>query len=180
MIWESLQEPLIMLDIDASTKDDVMKKMGSVLIEQGYAKDTYVDSLINREMEFPTGLDVDGVGIAIPHTDVSQVNRPATAIGVLRKPVKFIQMGTDDEVETSIVFMLSVVDPNAHLAQLQRIISIIQDANVLNRLLEVKDKDSIIEVIKEKEIELDKVSKKIYRQEDTLRVVSDGLVKSTK
>ena len=61
-------------------------------------------------------------------------------------------MGTDDEpVEVQLVFMLAVVDPKAHLDKLQRILAIIQDSEVLTKLLKVKDTDEIINIIKEKE-----------------------------
>lgn len=152
MIWEDLKDSLIIPSLDASTFEDVMKEVGGVLIKEGYAKDSYIDALIKREKEFPTGLDINGVGVAIPHTDVSHVNEAATAIAVLNNPVKFIQMGTDDEsVDVSLVFMLAVVNPSAHIDHLNRILSIIQDTEVLKQLLEVKDKNQIINIIKEKE-----------------------------
>lgn len=152
MIWEDLKDSLIIPSLDVSTFEDVMKEVGGVLIKEGYAKESYIKALIKREKEFPTGLDINGVGVAIPHTDVSHVNEAATAIAVLNKPVKFIQMGTDDEpVDVSLVFMLAVVNPSAHIDHLNRILSIIQDTEVLKQLLEVKDKQQIINIIKEKE-----------------------------
>lgn len=152
MIWEDLKDSLIIPSLDVSTFEDVMKEVGGALIKEGYAKESYIEALIKREKEFPTGLDINGVGVAIPHTDVSHVNEAATAIAVLNKPVKFIQMGTDDEpVDVSLVFMLAVVNPSAHIDHLNRILSIIQDTEVLKQLLEVKDKQQIINIIKEKE-----------------------------
>ncbi len=152
MIWEELDRSLILTELEAETFEDVFKKLGGVVIKEGYAKDSYVDALINREKEYPTGLDASGVGIAIPHTDVAHVNKSGTAIAKLTKPVTFIQMGTDDEeVEVQLVFMLAVKDPKTHLSKLQAIITMIQDPEFLKRLIEAEDVDSIIEIIKEKE-----------------------------
>lgn len=152
MIWEELDKSVIVPDLEAETWEDVMKSLGQKLIDEGYTKESYVDALITREKDFPTGLDIDGLGVAIPHTDVSHVNKAGIAIGVLQKPVTFIQMGSDDEeVGVKLVFMLAVTDPNAHIDELQRIIEIIQDKDVLEKLFTVTDKDTIIEVIKEKE-----------------------------
>ncbi|MCD8019778.1 MAG: PTS sugar transporter subunit IIA [Clostridiales bacterium] len=152
MIWEELKESLILTDVEADTSDDVMKQVGSKIIEGGYAKDSFVEALINREKDFPTGLDIDGFGVAIPHTDVSHVNSSATAIAILDKPVTFVQMGSDDDyVDAKVVFMLAVDDPKGHLEQLQRIITIIQDKNVLTELTTATEPKQIIEVIKEKE-----------------------------
>lgn len=152
MIWEELDKSVIVPDLEAKTWEDVMKNLGQKLIDAGYSKESYIDALIAREKDFPTGLDIDGLGVAIPHTDVSHVNKAGIAIGVLKEPVTFIQMGTDDEeVQVKLVFMLAVTDPNAHIDELQRIIEIIQDKGVLEKLFTVTDKETIIEVIKEKE-----------------------------
>lgn len=152
MVWEELKEPLIKIGLEAETFEDVMRQLGTIMIKKGYAKETYVDALIAREKDFPTGLDINGIGVAIPHTDVTHVNKEAIGIAVLKKPVTFLQMGTDDEeVGVQIVFMLTVVNPNAHMEQLQRIIQVIQDTEVLKQLLNTENEKQIIEIIREKE-----------------------------
>ena len=152
MIWEELRESLIFTNLEAKTYEDVMRAVGQKVTAEGFAKESYVDALISREKDFPTGLDIDGFGVAIPHTDVSHVNKAATAIAILKNPVTFVQMGTDDDyVDAKVVFVLAVDDPKGHLEQLQRIISIIQDKNVLEKLTQANEASEIINVIKEKE-----------------------------
>ncbi len=152
MIWEALKKSLIMKDMEADSYEEVFQQLGGALVREGYAKDSYVNALCAREKEYPTGLDIDGFGVAIPHTDVSHVNQAATAIAVLKNPVTFIQMGSDDEeVSVKLVFMLAVVEPNAHMEELQRILSIIQDKAVLEQITEAEDEEKLIEIIKEKE-----------------------------
>ena len=60
MIWEQLNPSLILPHMKAADYEDVMRQVGSTLIREGYAKDTYVQALIDRECDYPTGLDVDG------------------------------------------------------------------------------------------------------------------------
>lgn len=152
MIYKELDEAIIFTRLQAKTYEDVMNQVGGALIREGYAKDSYVDALVTREQEFPTGLDVDGIGVAIPHSDVSHVIKPGVAIAILDKPVDFILMGSDDEhVDVRIIFMLAVVNPSEHLGQLQKILAVIQDTVVLNKLLNVNEKKEIIEIVKEKE-----------------------------
>lgn len=152
MIWEKLKKSLIIMDMEADSYEDVFRQLGGKLTSEGYTKSSYVEALCVREKEYPTGLDIDGVGVAIPHTDVSHVNKAATAIAVLKHPVTFIQMGSDDdEVSVSLVFMLSVAEPNAYIEELQKILSVIQDTKVLEQIKEAENEDKIIEIIKEKE-----------------------------
>ena len=112
MIWEDLNENLIVPDLEAKSSDEVFEKLGGLFIAEGYCRDTYVDALKDREKDFPTGVNMGSIGIAIPHTDKQHVIKGGVAIGVLKEPVHFYQMGTTDEpVEVKLVFMLAVEDP---------------------------------------------------------------------
>lgn len=154
MVWEELDESLIQIDLDADTTTDVFKSLGGLLQEKGIAKESYVDALIEREKDFPTGLDIGNFGVAIPHTAAEHVNKAATGIATLKKPVDWVQLGSeDDHVDVYIVFMLAVKDPNAHLNFLQAIVKIFQDKEVLKKILAEKDPKNIIEIIKDKETE---------------------------
>ena len=66
----------IYLDIEASDYKEVLQIMGGILLEKGYVKDYYTDALLEREELSPTGLPVEPVSIAIPHTDPCHVIRP--------------------------------------------------------------------------------------------------------
>jgi len=152
MIWEELREPLIFTELEAKNAGEVFDQVGQAFINLGMAKESYLNALREREAEYPTGLDIDGFGIAIPHTDVSHVNESGTAIALLKDPVTFTVMGTDDEyTQAKIVFMLCVKDPSTHMDKLQRIIEMIQDRDFLERLALQTTKEDIIGIVKEKE-----------------------------
>lgn len=155
MIWEDLNENLIIPDLNVENCEEVFQTLGGLLISEGYCKESYIDALIEREKNFPTGINMGSIGIAIPHTDKDHVKKGAVAIGVLKKPVHFLQMGTTDEgVEARLIFMLAVEDPKEHLVFLQRILQVLQDQKVLEKIMETNDKQSIIQIIKEKEANL--------------------------
>lgn len=156
MVWETLKDSLIFIDLDAKTTDDVFETLGGALTEQGYGKESYVQALKDREKDYPTALDVNGFGIAIPHTAVDHVNKEGTCIAILKDTVRFVEMGSDDDpVDVKAVFMLCVKDPSAHMDFLQRLIGILQDNNVLEALKATGSPEEVIEVIKAKEAELD-------------------------
>lgn len=157
MIWEGLKSELILLDFEADSSTEVFEKLGRTLIKEGYCKETYIDALIEREKDFPTGINMGGIGIAIPHTDKRHVNHGGVAIGVLKKSVDFYQMGTTDEkVEAKLIFMLAVDDPKEHLTFLQRILQVLQDQKVLEKVKNVTSKEELIKIIRDKESELEK------------------------
>ncbi len=151
MVWEKLREELIIPGLDAKNSDEIFEALGGELVKQGYCKESYVQALKDREAEFPTGINMGEKGVAIPHTDVSHVNKKGIAIGTLKEPVSFVEMGTDDEyVNAQVIFMLAV-DEKGHLELLQAILGILRDQETLTKLAEAKDAAEIIEIIKEKE-----------------------------
>ncbi len=154
MIWEVLDENLIVPALDATNSDEVFEKLGGRLIEQGYCKESYINALKERESNYPTGIDLNGINFAMPHTDQQHVNKTAIAIGVLTKPVHFYHMGTtDQDVMVDLIFMLAVKDPNAHLGVLGRLLELFQDQSLLERLTKAKNPKEIIEIFKQKELE---------------------------
>jgi len=155
MIWEKLDPSLLFIGLKAREYTDIFRTVGGALIEHGYAINTYIDALTAREQTFPTGLDIQGTGIAIPHTDARYVNREGIAIATLDQPVTFFQMGTDcDPVPVRLVFMLAVTDPKKQIDWLLKILDIIHDPCVLNRLLLARNHRDIIEILKTKEAAL--------------------------
>ena len=125
MVWERLSKELILPQIEARDSADIFEQAGGKLVSLGYCKDSYVEALKIREKDFPTGVDMGEVGVAIPHTDVSHVLKKGIAIATTKKPVTFVQMGTDDEtVEVRVIFMLAV-DEKGHLELLQAILGIL-------------------------------------------------------
>ena len=51
MIWEDLNENLIVPDLEAENSEEVFEKLGGLFIAEGYCRDTYVDALKEREKD---------------------------------------------------------------------------------------------------------------------------------
>lgn len=152
MIWEELKESLIFFNMKENDADGILKTMGETLIREGYAKSGYVQALIDREKNFPTGLNIQNIGVAIPHTDIDYIEKEGIAIAILQEPVRFGLMGEERKtVSVNLVFMLALSNPSMHVEYLQRILSVIQDAELLKSLLIAVDYKEIIQKIREKE-----------------------------
>lgn len=157
MIWETLDENLIMLDLDVKSSDELFEIMGNRLIKKGYCKETYVEALKTREHDYPTGVDLDGINFAMPHTDRTHVNESTVAIGVLKNPVHFYHMGTNDQdVWVKLVFMLAIKDPNAHIDMLGRLLKLFSDPDMLEKVTKANTEQEIVHIFKEKDMMLDK------------------------
>lgn len=130
-----LNKDLIRIFTEPISKEDAMKSLASLLEERGFVKNTFTKAVLDREIVFPTGLPTQPYGIAIPHTDSEHVNRGAIAVGILRFPVSFQEMGDlDSSVDVSIISMLAIDDPKLVIPTLRKLAGAFQDAEFLNGL----------------------------------------------
>lgn len=133
----SLFDPaLVRLDIPAKDKREAVSALAEALRAAGKVREPYLEAVLAREAEFPTGLPTPGVPIAIPHTDVEHCLEPAVAVGTLRNAVEFEEMGSPGTtLETRIVFLLSITNPEDHVQWLSRLASAFQTPELAQELL---------------------------------------------
>ena len=86
-------ESVILLDVEGETPEEVLKTVASNMANKGLVKQSYINAIIEREKEYPTGLPTPGVSVAIPHTDIEHVNKKSISFAVLKNPVEFYIMG---------------------------------------------------------------------------------------
>lgn len=93
--------------------------------------DDFCRACLEREKEFPTGLDTE-LGVAIPHTTADHVHENAICVLRLKQPVKFRRMDDpDEETEAHFVFNLAVRDPDQQLNILRAIVRLVQDGECM-------------------------------------------------
>lgn len=135
--------------LEGTNHVDVLRQLATELHRQGYVKESYIEAVCQRELEYPTGLPTSGVGIAIPHADACHVNQEAMIVGILKKPVDFIVMGSqDDHVEAELVFMLAIKNPQMQLNMLKRLVDGCQKEEVLYTLRNHTDTQAIDQIVR--------------------------------
>lgn len=138
---------LIDLAVQATSVDDFFTQKATVLAAKDFVQESFLAAIQQREKEFPTGLALAGINIAIPHTDVIHIKEPFIAINRLGNPLMFMQMGTDDvEVETSDVFVLGIKDPKKQVGLLSALMDIFANPEFVNAYQKAATTDEIIEL----------------------------------
>ncbi|RDY70443.1 PTS sugar transporter subunit IIA [Halobacillus trueperi] len=144
-------ESVILLNVEAISKKEVLEKMGQNLVDLDLVKESFIPAIIKREEEYATGLPTSGVAVAIPHTDVEHVHRKTVSIGVLDRAVEFGVMGDDEEtIPVQIVFLLAMDEAHSQLSLLQQLMAVFQNEEVLLSILKEKNKSSIRGLLEEK------------------------------
>ncbi|MGM0291574.1 PTS system, galactitol-specific IIA component [Enterococcus sp. AZ062] len=140
---------LALLNQSFTTKEEALQKLSEELRKKQCVTDDFYQNIIRREEIFPTGLAINGMGVAIPHTDSQYVNESQVAFMSLKKPLPFIEMGTNDkEIEVSLLFMLALKEPHEQLEMLQKLIEMFQKPGVLEELLTLTTETEYLAIIK--------------------------------
>ena len=144
---QSCYEDLIILDVDANDYEDAIRQVGALLYNGGYVKDTYIDAVVGRELEFPTGLILKDIQIAMPHTAGVHVNKPAVCVAKMKHPVTFGHMGDPDtKVEAEILFMMAIQDPNAQIQTLSNMMGVFQNSEAVAEFKAASTKEELFAV----------------------------------
>jgi len=131
-------------------KVEVLQQLAEILIRKGYADRELSTAIIEREREFPTGLELkEGVNVAIPHADAKYVKKSAIVVAKLAKPVKFQHMVDKKEIDVDTIFLLALNDPHSQIQTLQKLASSFEDEKILSRIKFAKNSEELAGFLKE-------------------------------
>jgi fructose PTS system EIIBC or EIIC component len=137
---------LIDLDIDGSTRDDVIEEMVNRLDDSGIlsSKEKFKQAILSREKESTTGI---GMNIAIPHGKSESVKTPSVVFGLKRDGVDWNSL---DGTAAKLIFMIAVPkhsEGNEHLKILQMLSRKLMDENYREELLAVQTKEEAYKLL---------------------------------
>lgn len=141
-------EAITSFNVEVNDSTDAIKSLGKILETNNYIKESYTDSVVEREKGFPTGLVLANAGIAIPHaTPNDNVLKNGIAAAHLKKPVNFACMeDPDKEIPVNMIFMLAL-SSNQHLEILKKLFIVFQNQDLVTALLNSKDKVEFLNLL---------------------------------
>lgn len=146
---EFFSEDVVKLELESSSKDDVLKEMIELLGLDEKSESILYKMLKRRENLGSTGI---GKGIAIPHCRSLVVNRLRVAFG--RKP-EGVDFRAIDEKPVNNIFLI-VAPPlevsNQYLPVLGKIAQFSKEADVPGRLQEISSPSEFLSLLEEKGI----------------------------
>lgn len=145
-----IEPELVVMDMCASSDQNAIDILANRLLKVGYVKESYVQAVKDREKTFSTGLALDEACIALPHTDAIHVNKEAVAIGVLKKPVNFGEMGSQDgKVNVQLMFMLAIKKSDSQVDFLGGMIDALQRPGRLNSIKNAASPEEVVGLFKQ-------------------------------
>ena len=153
MLDEMFSEDNIYLGVDGNNFFEVLNNVSKELNNKKYINDGYIESVIEREKIFPTGLEFPKYCIAIPHTDSKYIKKDAIAIVKPKQSVIFRDMATNSKDLEVNIFLLLLISKNENQVKvLSSVIKNFSDEDFYNKIIQNNDKKKILNIIKNKEI----------------------------
>lgn len=144
-----IAEGLARVGVTASSREVLLRNLATELVSAGRAKESFVEALIERERQFPTGLPTRGMCVAIPHTDVEHVIAPTISVTRLASPLVFGEMGGNDRtVEVELVLVLAMKDKSSQLGLLQSLIGAFSDVDFMASLRSAPGAPALVRQLK--------------------------------
>ncbi|MBZ4683702.1 MAG: fructose system or component [Fusobacteriaceae bacterium] len=155
-ITDLISVETICLDLKSKTKSEVIDELVDILDKAGKLndKEAYKKEILKRETVSSTGLEE---GIAIPHGKTKAVKIPAIAFGYSKEGIDYESL--DDE-PSKLFFMIAASEDatDSHIETLSRLTTYLLDDSFREKLLQVKTKEEVINLIDKKEREETEVS----------------------
>lgn len=144
-IKELISEDIVILDVQSSSKTDVIKELATLLFEANRITnlDGFIEEIEKREALGSTGV---GFGIAIPHAKTALVKQPSLAFG--RRSTGLDYNSLDGE-PTDLFFMIAAPEggENLHLKTLAKLSRGLMDDDFRASLRKVKTKKEFIKTL---------------------------------
>jgi len=133
----------------AATKEEALALLAKEFVKAGVVEDNFLEGLLRREANFPTGLLTDGVGVAIPHTDSEYVKRNQLGFMSLDEPVTFQYMADPDTEVPVRVMVMMAIQGHDQVDMLMKLMTMFSDNDTLDKLTTVSDFESFEAIAKE-------------------------------
>lgn len=142
-----VSESLIMLDVKAKDRDDLLDKMVTQACNAGVVKsrELFLESILQREALTPT---IIGKGVAVPHAHSGGANgRVVVVFARLKEPIRYNQ---DNPELIRLVFMVATgTNEREYLNVLRLIATNISHEHVYKRLLSANDVHAVHHLLSE-------------------------------
>ncbi|MEG3251988.1 fructose-specific PTS transporter subunit EIIC [Streptococcus suis] len=143
-IQDVLRKDVMLLDLQATSKEAVIDEMIASLVDKGYVTDfdVFKTGIMNREAQTTTGL---GDGIAMPHAKNAAVKEATVLFAKSNKGVDYASL---DGQPTDLFFMIAAPEGanDTHLASLAELSKYLMKPGFADKLRGVSSPEEVISV----------------------------------
>lgn len=142
-----LDNKVINLNLNATTKEEVIREMATMLYEENYVMDLdgFIEDVYEREQEGITGM---GNNVAIPHGKSDSVLKAGIAIG---KTASLVEWESYDEQPVNLFFLFAVPSDvegaKLHLRLLSKVAVRLSDDELLEQIKKTCSSEEVVNLL---------------------------------
>jgi len=145
---KSLDHELIHLHQAPQDRNTLFSKITEQLLAKGIVEESYREALVLRELNHPTAMQLETMGVAIPHVDVEHVREERLVVVTCPEGIEFNQAEDPDlTMKVNIIFFLLLKEKDAHLEFLMKLISLFQKTAEMNNLLSTTSVEDVMQIL---------------------------------
>lgn len=148
-ISDYLKEERIILDLEATNKEEAIKRLAEVFrgAKEMVDFEKFLSDVFERESLGTTGI---GLGLALPHARTQAVNSFVMAIGRVKEEIDF---GSLDGEPVRLIFLMGTPkeEVQGYLKTLAHLTRLLKKESLRTKLLEARSSQEVIEVFLEEE-----------------------------
>jgi len=130
---------VVVSKLSATDWREALKRLCEYAVNNGYAKKTLVDAILNRERRCPTGFPIENHrGVALPHEDVVHAKKPIIIIAKPTNPILFGRIdNAEKEIEALLIILVIVNDVKRHLNTIEKLTPLLKDIKLVEKVREI-------------------------------------------
>lgn len=142
-----IERELIFFEKEIMTQNELFNFMFDTLLKKNYVTKEYLTKIIEREKNYPTGLQLEKLNVAIPHTDPDCSNVNKIFIIKLKNPVQFINAETEEEIGVNLILGLIFKNGSNQIDILKKIGEFLQEEKYQDEILECHDQEEFYKLM---------------------------------
>ncbi|MFZ3390670.1 PTS sugar transporter subunit IIA [Buttiauxella gaviniae] len=115
---------------------ELFEEINTLLSNENIVQPTYLNALIAREDEHPTAMQLEKIGVAIPHVDIEHIQEEKVVVVTSPEGIEFNQ-AEDPELTMKVhaIFFLLLKEKDAHLEFLMKLIGLFRQTDKMDLIM---------------------------------------------
>ena len=144
----ALERELIWLNQPSEHRNTLFNRVSDVLLAQGVVHESYREALLLREQNHPTAMQLENMGVAIPHVDVEHIRQEKLVVVTSPQGITFHQAEDPDlTMKVNVIFFLLLKGKDDHLEFLMKLIALFQKTEQMNKILHASSSEDVLQLL---------------------------------
>ncbi|MDE8054003.1 PTS sugar transporter subunit IIA [Erysipelothrix rhusiopathiae] len=146
---ELFSNELVFLNKELNSSEELFDWFNVFATEKGIVTERFLRNIKKREAEYPTGIQTEFIGVAIPHTDPENIIKPFVAVIKPTNPILFEPMGMGEhQIKAEFIFILGVKNDGGQVVMLQNLMNLLMNKEAVKLLCLAINEEEVLKVIK--------------------------------